>query len=529
FSSSGHDGYFGCLAASGGTHPSDCVVRNGGFYFEYFYGTSAAAPDMAGITALLNQKFQSPQGELNQRLYYLAAKPSLKVFNDVTAATSGVSGCAITTPSMCNNSTPSPTSLSGGLSGYLVTDGFDEVTGLGSIDVSSLLANWYAGFPATTSTVISSVNPAYQGQTVTFTATVATTGSKPPTGKVTFFNSYYAFPFGAMGTGFLRTVRGAQVATFTTSTLAVGSYAVSAYYSGDGNNADSESSELFQTINPPAFTWATTGSASGSVLAGQSATYNFVATPAGTSTFPLDVTFGCSVVATITCTFSPEQIPAGSGSTPVQVTVTTSGPNPPAGGKIKRKADSRSPQLPFALPLTAIATLGFARRKISRRSASVMFSCLMLIGVLVSCGGGGSAGGNGNLPASSQVVVTVSAGTPSSLFANNAADNWPLQTAQFTATVTNASNPAVIWAITPSNLGTIDANGLYTAPTVAAGLPGSVAVAATSVADPRKYAQVNETLSATTVPTPAGQPYTVSVYAFQGNGAKNVPVTLAVQ
>ena len=149
FTSAAHDGYFGCLAASGGTHPGDCVVSNGLFYFEYFFGTSAAAPSMAGIAAKLNQEFQSPQGELNQRLYYLAASPTLKVFNDVTAATSGVSGCVVTTPSMCNNSTPSPTGLTGGLSGYLVTPGFDEVTGLGSINISNLLSNWYAGFPAT--------------------------------------------------------------------------------------------------------------------------------------------------------------------------------------------------------------------------------------------------------------------------------------------------------------------------------------------------------------------------------------------
>ena len=145
FTSSAHDGYFGCLAASSGAHPGDCVVRNGEFYFEYFYGTSAAAPDMAGIAAMLNQKYEAPQGELNQRLYYLADNPAYQVFNDVTVATSGVSDCVVTTPSMCNNSTPSPTGLTGGLSGYLVNPGFDEVTGLGSVNISNLLTNWYAG------------------------------------------------------------------------------------------------------------------------------------------------------------------------------------------------------------------------------------------------------------------------------------------------------------------------------------------------------------------------------------------------
>jgi pseudomonalisin len=210
FSSSAHDGYFGCLAASGGTHPGDCVVRNGTFYFEYFFGTSAAAPSMAGITALLNNRFQSPQGELNQRLYQLAPNPAYEVFHDVTVATSGVSGCVVTTPSMCNNSTPSPTGLSGGLSGYLVTTGFDEVTGLGSVDGANLLANWFAGYPITTTVLTSSLNPAPLGTQVTFTATVTTAGANQPTGTVTFvdYND-------VMGTVGLTTANGSQVAAFT--------------------------------------------------------------------------------------------------------------------------------------------------------------------------------------------------------------------------------------------------------------------------------------------------------------------------
>jgi pseudomonalisin len=178
FSSSIHDGYFGCLAAEG----HNCVVQNGFLEFGSFYGTSAAAPDMAGITALLNQKFQSPQGQLNQRLYQLAADPTNAVFHDVTVGSSGVIGCVLTVPSMCNNSTPSPTELTGGLAGYLVTPGFDEVTGLGSIDVGNLLANW----PSATFAI--SATPASQtissGDTATFTITVTPKGNY--TSPITF-------------------------------------------------------------------------------------------------------------------------------------------------------------------------------------------------------------------------------------------------------------------------------------------------------------------------------------------------------
>ncbi len=527
FTSSAHDGYFGCLAASGGTHPGDCVVRNGSFYFEYFFGTSAAAPDMAGITALLNQKFQSPQGEINQRLYYLASNPALKVFNDVTVDTSGVSGCAVTTPSMCNNSTPSPTGLTGGLSGYLVTPGFDEVTGLGSLDVSNLLANWYAGFPATTSVVTSSVNPAFQGEAVTFTATITTAGTNPPTGKVTFFNAYYAFPFGPIGTAVLSAVNGSQVATFTTSALPVGSYAVTAFYSGDANNTDSTSPWLIQNVIAPTFNWTANGSTAGSVLSGQSAVYNFNAAPTGINTFTENVTFGCTQYATITCSFNPAQIAAGSGPVPVQLIISTVGPNAPAGNnKLRRRADRRFPWFPLTLPLAGIVMVGYAGRRISKHVAVAgLCVSLVLLGLLLACGGGG----NSTPPPPPPVIVTVGPGVPANLFPNDAADNWPLQTAQFTATVTNTTNKAVTWAVTTPSAGTIDATGLYTAPTVAAGLPTSVFITATSVADPTKSGWVTETLNPATIPTPIGQPYPIYVYAFEGNTVNNVPVTLTVQ
>ncbi|MGB6745872.1 MAG: protease pro-enzyme activation domain-containing protein, partial [Terracidiphilus sp.] len=53
FSASCHDGYFGCRAAAGGS----CIAGSSGSYdFVGFCGTSAAAPGMAGVAALLNQK-----------------------------------------------------------------------------------------------------------------------------------------------------------------------------------------------------------------------------------------------------------------------------------------------------------------------------------------------------------------------------------------------------------------------------------------------------------------------------------------
>jgi len=61
------------------------------------------------------------------------------------------------------------------------------------------------------------------------------------------------------------------------------------------------------------------------------------------------------------------------------------------------------------------------------------------------------------------------------------------QPQQFTATVLNTPNAAVVWTIVPSALGTISTSGLYTAPSSIAA-PQSLTVTATSVADPTKSA-----------------------------------------
>jgi pseudomonalisin len=137
FSSSGHDGYFACMAAiSGGS----CVTSGGSFGFIIFSGTSAAAPGMAGVAALLDQNLAAAQGNLNPQLYSMAASVPT-AFHDATVSSSGVSGCSVNTASMCNNSIPKA-SGSGAQAGFLLGTGYDEATGLGSVNVSNLVSAW---------------------------------------------------------------------------------------------------------------------------------------------------------------------------------------------------------------------------------------------------------------------------------------------------------------------------------------------------------------------------------------------------
>jgi subtilase family serine protease len=182
---SGHDGYFACLAGYGG---GDCSQG----YFEVFSGTSAAAPGIAGIVALINTKVGTAAGNINPMLYALASStPS--AFHDITVTTSGVTGCVATTPSMCNNSTPGPTTLTGGLSGYLLTTGYDEVTGLGSVDVATLVANATAptgGGGGTASFTLSASPTTLSGTPTASTNGTPITGTATSTITVTSTNSF---------------------------------------------------------------------------------------------------------------------------------------------------------------------------------------------------------------------------------------------------------------------------------------------------------------------------------------------------
>ena len=217
FSASGHDGYFGCMAAAGGS----CVGSP--YYFIGFYGTSAAAPAMAGVAAMLDQKYGAPLGNLNPQLYSMAASvPS--AFHDATIATSGVSSCSLSTASMCNNSIPL-VSGSGTQAGYQLQTGYDEVTGLGSLDVNVFLNNYTQ--PATTPTVAvglssSSITTA-QPLTVTVTVSSTTNTAVVPLGTVTISS-------GAYSSVALTLSNGSVSITIPAGSLAVGTDTLTASY-----------------------------------------------------------------------------------------------------------------------------------------------------------------------------------------------------------------------------------------------------------------------------------------------------------
>jgi CSLREA domain-containing protein len=113
----------------------------------------------------------------------------------------------------------------------------------------------YADLFNTTTGVVTSGSPSFQGDTVTFTATVSfnPTGSPSgtpgtPTGTVQFLDG--ASPITCNeGSTSTQTLNGSGVATCTTSTLTAASHTINVNYNGDGN-FDTSSGNVSQTVNP---------------------------------------------------------------------------------------------------------------------------------------------------------------------------------------------------------------------------------------------------------------------------------------
>lgn len=123
-----HDPYLIC---SGGSCSNGFAPPVSQIYFVG--GTSCAAPVFAGMLALLNQTSSGGQGNVNPALYALASLNS-GVFHDVELGDNRVPCLAGTNG--CQK----------GYLGYTAGLGYDQVTGLGSVDAAQLVEQWGADF-----------------------------------------------------------------------------------------------------------------------------------------------------------------------------------------------------------------------------------------------------------------------------------------------------------------------------------------------------------------------------------------------
>jgi len=207
-SAAGHDAYY--INVNGSNIP--------------IAGTSASAPSMAGIVALLNHyqvsngfQKQPGLGNINPQLYRLA-QSNPTAFHDLTSG-SNIVPCAQGSPD-CDT----------GSFGYQAGAGYDMATGLGSVDANALFTQWNN---ATNGVVVTlSANPASAtlNDTVQVTATVAPAGGGgTPTGTV-------SFAFDTLPLGTVAIANGSANLTFPLYLIGgTGTVAIAAEYSGDSS------------------------------------------------------------------------------------------------------------------------------------------------------------------------------------------------------------------------------------------------------------------------------------------------------
>ncbi len=163
-------------------------------------------------------------------------------------------------------------------------------------------------------TVVTLLAPAdaAPGSAVTLTATVNSVGGVP-TGQITFLDGNTV-----LGTAPLNA---ADIAILRIATLTPGAHTLTASYGGDGKFGSSTSAAVTITIANADFSLGATPR-NATVMAGQSTQFMLTITPAGG--FADNVTFSCSPVSGITCTFNPPTVSPSNGTASTNLTVTTS-------------------------------------------------------------------------------------------------------------------------------------------------------------------------------------------------------------
>lgn len=261
------DGLYGALwvvcsdnVANGSTTPqTDCEQTSGTFTssttFTGVGGTSAAAPAFAGMLALVLQEEMARTGnkalrfgQANNVLYNLASQAALypTVFHDVTTGNNSVF-CQPGSPNCGSNDF---------LTGYNAGVGYDAASGLGSVDVAQLIANWTkAAFTPTTTTLAATNSTSVtHGTAINFNIAVS-----PAPGQsaefVSLINNSGLENNGALVDGAIQ-LSSSGTATQSTGDLPGGSYNVYAYYGGDVNHSGSQSAAVPVNISPESSTVA---------------------------------------------------------------------------------------------------------------------------------------------------------------------------------------------------------------------------------------------------------------------------------
>ena len=214
-------------------------------------GTSASAPAFAGIMALVNQKTGMRQGQANYVLYKLAAAETLSQCNGSNTTTLPAKTCVFNDVTVGNNGVPGEPGYGTPSAQFQSTVGYDQSTGLGSVNVSNLLNTWSSVAFRPTTTTLSLTPPTFtHGASANVNISVTpSSGTGTPSGDVSLLTNSSITP----GVTFF-TLNGAGTISDSSDGLPGGTYAVHAHYAGDGTFAPSDSAPVTITVSPEAST-----------------------------------------------------------------------------------------------------------------------------------------------------------------------------------------------------------------------------------------------------------------------------------
>jgi pseudomonalisin len=262
-------------------------------------GTSAAAPALASVMAMVNQKAGSAQGNANPNFYALAnlqlSAGGAAVFHDVTSG---------------SNSVP-------GVTGFNAGSGYDLATGLGSPDANLLVNHWgdaasinFSLSPSVPSLSITQGSSGTVNITLTatsgFSAPVTLSAGGTPSGVTVKFSSTTL------------TTSAPVTATITVAaTAAAGNSTITVIGSGAGLT---RSATVALTVTPPTFSLSANAASLTSYTGGVAGTLKVTA--AAGAGFKSSIALSVSGLPTgVTASFSPSSIASpGNGSSTLTLT-----------------------------------------------------------------------------------------------------------------------------------------------------------------------------------------------------------------
>jgi subtilase family serine protease len=385
-----HDGYLICSPTDGAGNPA-CTngFRDSQGFFDLVGGTSVSSTALAATLALIDQYlftrgFQATSGigNANPNLYHIATY-NQPAFNDITSGDNTVP---------CTKGTPSCPASGISQFGFSAGTGYDQVTGLGSINGTTLALAWGDLLTPSRTSISAAAPQIIQGVNETFTVTVTTTTPFPVTGTVSLSDNGSALGTATVSAG---------SATFSTTALPPGTNSVTATY--NGTFATSSSSAVAVTVTPPTYTLST-NVATVAVVAGASAQATLTITPG--NNFPQSITLSCTgLPSESSCIFSPTSVAPNGAAVTDSLSIKTTAPvarlNPPfeRGGGIFYA---------LLLPgLLGIFVSGGSKRAVRRMR---LLSLMIVLGFstlwLGACGNSSATKDPGTPKGTSAVVVT---------------------------------------------------------------------------------------------------------------------------